>query len=89
MKSKVYLYFSVLICFATLFMGVGYAALNSISLGISAAVTPDLQNGVFITEVKYNSSVNANLEESNIISAYQTNLNSHILAILFVIRIRE
>ena len=78
MKSKVYLYFSVLICFATLFMGVGYAALNSISLGISAAVTPDLQNGVFITEVKYNSSVNANLEESNIISAYQTNLNSHI-----------
>ena len=49
MKSKVYLYFSVFICFATLFMGVGYAAINSISLGISGAVTPDLQNGVFIT----------------------------------------
>ena len=77
-RNKFYLFFSILFCIATLFMGVGYASINSISLNISGELFAEVQDGVFITEVNYSSNVNANLENSKIINAYQTSLNSSI-----------
>ena len=71
--------FPMLILVATIFMGVGYASINSISLNINGEVIAKVQDGVFITEVNYVSDVNANLEESKILNAYQTNLSSNIV----------
>ena len=48
------------------------------SHNISGELFAEVQDGVFITEVNYSSNVNANLENSKIINAYQTSLNSSI-----------
>jgi len=45
--------FPVLILVATLFMGVGYASINSIFFNISGDVVAKSPNGVFITNVEY------------------------------------
>ena len=52
MKNKFYVIFSILFCIATLFMGVGYASINSISLNVFGEMTAQVQDGVFITDVK-------------------------------------
>jgi len=71
--------FPILILVATLFMGIGYASINSISLNINGEVIAKAQDGIYITEVNYVSDVNANLEKSKILNAYQTNLSSNIV----------
>ena len=71
--------FPILILVATIFMGVGYASINSVSLNINGEVVAKAQDGIFITGVNYVSDVNANLEESKILNAYQTNLSSNIV----------
>jgi len=70
--------FPILILIATISMSVGYASINSIIIGINGEVVAKSQDNVFITEVKYVNDNNANLEESKILNAYQTNLNSII-----------
>lgn len=81
MKNKLYLLFSILFCTATLFMGVGYASINSISLNMKGDITPQLQNGIFITVAKYNEELSKNVikDESVINSSHQTNFNSSIV----------
>ena len=71
--------FPILILVATIFMGVGYASINSIILNINGEVVAKAQDGIYITEIEYVSDVNANLIESKILSAYQTLLNSNII----------
>lgn len=62
-----------------LFMVVGYASVNSIILDISGIAQSKETSGIFITEVAYHEDVNANLEKTHIISAYQTLLNSEVV----------
>lgn len=69
---------SILIVVATLFMGIGYAVVNSIIMDIEGTTIVKKQNGVYITSVEYVSDVSANVEKSSIINAYQTMLNSSI-----------
>ena len=64
---------------STLFMCVGYAAINSISLDLTGDLIAQVQEGIFITEANYSSNVLADMTGSKIVSAYQTNLNSHIV----------
>ena len=59
-------------------MGVGYASVNSIIMNIDGEVIAKALDEIYITEVKYVSDLNANLEESKVLTAYQTNLNSII-----------
>ena len=75
-KNVINLFFLII---ATLFMCVGYAAINSISLDLTGDLIAQVQEGIFITEANYSSNVLANMTESRIVSAYQTNLNSHIV----------
>lgn len=70
--------FPFLILLSTIFMGIGYASINSITSEIKATVIAKKQEGVFITDVIYNSDNNANLTTSKINNYYQTVLNSHI-----------
>ena len=63
-KNKLYLVFSVLFCIATLFMGVGYASINSISLNINGEMTAQVQDGIFITEINYVEKENLELVET-------------------------
>lgn len=70
--------FTILIVMASLFMGIGYAAVNSVIIDIKGTVVAKAQDGVYITDVYYDSDINADLENSKIINAYQTMLNSSI-----------
>lgn len=81
-KKNVYNYnkfFPVILILATLFMGIGYAAVNSITLFIDGNTTALFQDGIFITDINYKSNVNANLEESKIINTYKSSINSSIV----------
>ena len=64
---------------ATLFMSVGYAAIDSISLNIGATVAATVQQRVFITDVEYVSNVDADLSNSEIKNFVQSTMNSKIV----------
>ena len=72
-------FFSIFLVIATLFMCIGYASINSISLEIDGELVAQVQDGIFITEANYSSNVSADLSSSQVISAYQTNLNSRVV----------
>ena len=55
-----------LLLMSILLMGIGYAAINSITGEISGTVIAEQQNDVFITSVEYVSDVDADLGSSNI-----------------------
>jgi hypothetical protein len=80
-KNRLYLIFSILFCIATLFMGIGYASINSISLNVSGEMFAKVQEGIFITDVNYNGELSNNISvtDSKINSSYQTNFNSSII----------
>ena len=79
MKIKLYVVFSILFCIATLFMVIGYASINSISLNVTGEMTAQVQDGIFITTVEYLNSNYADVNSSKIISASKTNLNSNVV----------
>jgi len=77
--TKTHNIFLLLLLLSTLFMGVGYASMNSILLDFSGDVAAKSQEGVFISEVGcYQSEDNQLCSTDNIISSYQTTLNSNI-----------
>ena len=51
--------FLFLICIATCFMSIGYAAIDSIKGEISGTLLAQAQEGVFVTDMVYSSDVNA------------------------------
>jgi len=75
--------YQILIFCATIFMSIGYATVNSVTLDVTGLVQATLQDGVFITDVSYVSSNNVDLSNSRIINAYKTNLNSNIVLLNF------
>ena len=70
--------FVMLIIIASLFMGIGYASINSVTMDISGDLIAKEQTGVYIKNVEYISSNNVNLELNEINNYYQTMLNSTI-----------
>lgn len=68
----------IILMIATLFMGIGYASINSITFDIQGSLLAKTQDGIFITDVKYKNAVNANYEDSRITKIYQTMLESNI-----------
>ena len=71
--------YSVCILILTVFMCIGYASINSISIGIGGEIIAKEVEGIYITETKYVSDVNADVSSSKILNAYQTNLNSKVV----------
>ena len=63
---------------ATILMGIGYAAVNSVTLDIGGEISAQLQSGIFITDARYLSNNNAILEDSNIINFRQNMFASSI-----------
>lgn len=78
MKNNGYKFFSILLVVATLFMGVGYASINAISLDIIGEMTAYAQDGIFITEVSYLESSYADINNSKVLNSSKTNFNSSI-----------
>lgn len=74
-KSRIIL---LLYCLATLFMGIGYAAINSVTFDIEGTAIAKAQDGVFITDVNYVSDNYANTDSSKINKYNQTMLNSSV-----------
>lgn len=62
----------------TLFMGIVYASVNSVSLELKGTLVSKEVDKVFITEINYDNDSNADSLNSNI-RAYQTNVDSHII----------
>lgn len=77
---KIHNIYLILLCFAVLFMGVGYAAINSISLNVNGEMIALAQEGIFITDVNIDSenSVDSDLVNTKVNNAYQTMLNSNV-----------
>lgn len=73
--KKSYLF---LMLFATLFMGIGYASINSVILNITGSTFAYGHDGVLITEFKYYSDSNANLENTEVLNVYNTMFNSKV-----------
>lgn len=69
--------FPLIILIAAMFMSVGYATVNSVLMDIDGLVTIKKQEGVYITETKYNNSVSA-LEENKINNVFQTTVNFQV-----------
>ena len=71
--------YPILLVIATLFMGIGYAMVNSVTLEVEGSSFALLQDGVFITEVNYKSNVEADTTGSTINYALGTMVDSHIV----------
>ena len=63
---------------ATIFMGIGYSAINSITGDITGKATANNQDGVFITDVEYVSDIDANLNNSKIENFLGTMMKSTV-----------
>lgn len=71
-------FYATFIAIVTFFISVGYAVVSAIVVQISGNVSANMQEGVFISATKYSESVSADLANSDIVYAYQTNLNTKV-----------
>lgn len=67
-----------LIILSVLFMCIGYASINSISMDIRGDVIAEGQDGIFITKGVYKSDVDADVNNSKIVNMYQALFESNI-----------
>lgn len=75
MYKKTYLF---LLLAATIFMGIGYAAVNSVTLNIEGLATADASTGVFIKSVSSGNNQGAVLENCKVNSSPKTTLSTTI-----------
>lgn len=80
-KKKIHFKDSLIsfISLIVLFMSIGYAAINSISLEISGYASASPMQGLVITDARYSTDYQADLTASKINNIYQTNLSSTIV----------
>lgn len=69
----------VLIFISTIFISVGYAAINSITGNITGNLIAKAKEGIHITDVSYLSNIDADSENSVINNFYETTLDSSII----------
>ena len=75
--NKIVLYSSfVFFCF--LFSCIVYASISSVNMEVDGVAKAESQDGIFITDVVYNSGNNVDEANSSIKSFYQTMMSSHI-----------
>ena len=76
-RNRIYLFLLVV---AVLFMNIGYALINSVSLSFAADVLVDVQRNIFISsvDIKSDLSTNPDLNNTKVNSAYQTMLNTDV-----------
>lgn len=75
-KKNYSIIIAVIILISTLFMSVGYATMNSVTLDITGTANATAQSGVFITNVECLSNNGADTASSTINNYYQTVLDS-------------
>ena len=75
MKNKIIL---IIFLLSVLFMGIGYASVNSVILSIEGKSEGLTQEGVYIEEAYYDSNINANESLSKIYNCFGTNMSSYI-----------
>ena len=71
--------FIFLLSISTVFLGIGYAAVNNVTLELDGSASVKKNDYIKITNVNYKSNVLANLEESKINNYYTTTINSKIV----------
>ncbi len=67
-----------LLIFATLFLGIGYANISGVDLGINGSAQAKVQDGVFISDALYYSNNNALIDESSINNYFGSTLNTTV-----------
>ena len=68
----------LIIIIGTMFIGVGYASINSITGEITGIVLAEVQSGVFITDVEYVSDIEADMNISRVENFIGTTLNNTV-----------
>ena len=77
-KKKMLIYL-VLLIFATIFMGIGYAAVNNVTLDLNGDTSVKAYEGIKIKDVTYLSNVDADITNSKINTFSNTLINSTII----------
>lgn len=72
-------FFALCLLIATLFMGVGYAAYSSVTLGIGGKVSAIYEEKIYILDGYYKESNNALEEDSEILSIHKTMINGEVV----------
>ena len=78
MKKRIIL-FIFLLSISTIILGIGYAAVNNITLELDGNTNVKKSDYIKITKVEYQDNVLANVESSTINSFYATTINSKIV----------
>lgn len=76
--KKIFL-FIFLLSISTIILGIGYAAINNITLELSGNSSVKKIDNIVITDVEYNDNVLANIQKSKINNYYLTTINSTIV----------
>ena len=76
---KIKNYYLVIIFIASLFMCVGYATVNNVTLNLAGASSVASQKGIFIYDAQIDENSNANVASSNIALTYGTVLESTVV----------
>ena len=72
-------YLLILLCVATIFMGIGYATINNVTLNFEGQASAFAEKGLVITDVIYNMSGSSASSLNSKINYYtKTMMNSHI-----------
>lgn len=78
-RKRYHKFYPLAIFLAILFMSVGYAIINSVILKVDGGIIAKAQTGVYITETKLLTNVDADINNSQVINAYQTMINSKMV----------
>lgn len=80
-NKKLRLNFILIICItlSTLFLSIGYAAINSITLDIKGTASASAQDGIFITYVELVDSKNIDEANTKIINMYKAMLQTNVV----------
>lgn len=63
---------------ATFFMGVGYAAVNSVALGIGGVSTAVVEEKIYIKDAYYKNGINVSESDSEILSIHKTLISGNV-----------
>lgn len=77
-SSSVNKIYPLLLLVATLFMGIGYATINSITLNLSGKVSAKVQDGIYITSVIFDEENSNQVVSQEVSQVYKTMLTSNI-----------
>lgn len=78
-KTRVIEKYSILMLIATLLMSIGYAELTPVAMSVTADITAEAQEGVFITNIVATANSGANMSASKVNSYISSRMDTTVV----------